>query len=109
MRTPVEERRLEIVSSIIGFRNLEVVKAAKVLAEAFIDGNLVPAKKTDDALHLALAVHFGMDYLVSWNFQHMVHVRTKKKLPVLAAGGGYFKYPLIVSPQEFLEELESPC
>lgn len=76
------------------------------LAQAFVAGNLVPDRKRADAIHLALAVHYGMDYLASWNFDHMVQVKTKRRLPVLAAEHGYFKHPMIVSPQEFL--LENP-
>lgn len=104
IRTPDTVRRAEILSGIADFVPLDVTPAVGVLAQAFLDGNLVPARKQEDAVHLALAVHHGMDYLASWNFDHMVHVKTKSRLPVLAAGHSYFKHPMIVSPQEFLED-----
>lgn len=31
-----------------------------------------------DALHLAIASVHGLDYLVSWNFKHIVNVRTRR-------------------------------
>ncbi len=100
--TPDAQRRKEISEEIRLHPWLWPGQPVHELAEALIAGDLVPAKKIEDAMHLGLAVHYGMDYLVSWNFEHMVAVKTKKRLPVLAAQKGYFKHPLIVSPQEFL-------
>lgn len=104
-QTPDLTRRAEIFSGILGLPHLELSEAVQALAQVFLDANLVPMRKRDDARHLALAVHYGMDYLASWNFDHiMVHVKTKSRLPVLAAEHSYFKHPMVVSPQEFLED-----
>jgi len=72
-----------------------------LLAADFVAENLVPAKELEDAQHLALAVIHGVDFLVSWNFTHMVNFRTIRKLPLLAAKNGYFKPLGIVSPESF--------
>ena len=64
-----------------------------------MDGNLVPPSKIEDAQHLAIAVENGLDLLVSWNFSHMVSVRTQKRLPEICAAQRYFKQLLIVSPE----------
>ena len=106
-RTPTPARRDEILLGIQGLPNLDVTTAVDTLAQVFIAANLVPKRKREDAMHLALAVHHGIDYLVSWNFDHMVHVKTKSRLPVLAAEHRYFKHPMIVSPQEFLEDSDA--
>ncbi len=106
-QTPDPVRRAEILSGVQDLPHLNLTPAVQTLAQAFLDANLVPVRKRDDARHLALAVHHGMDYLVSWNFDHMVHVKTKSRLPVLSAEHSYFKHPMIVSPQEFLEDADA--
>lgn len=45
----------------------------------------------------------GIELLVSWNFEDVVNLRTKRLLPMLAGKHGYFKLLTIVSPQEFSE------
>ena len=35
-------------------------------------------KYFDDALHIAIASVHRIDYLLSWNFKHIVKVRTRK-------------------------------
>ena len=37
---------------------------------------IIPAKKVLDRLHIASAIHSGCNIIVSWNFDHMVNVRT---------------------------------
>jgi len=42
-----------------------------VLAELYLSNGIIPKKKTEDALHIAYAVVFEMDVLLSWNFKHL--------------------------------------
>ena len=72
-----------------------------LLAKDFAAENLVPPKKLDDAQHLALAVIQGVDFLVSWNFKHMVNFKTIGRLPMLAGKNGYFKPLAITTPESF--------
>jgi len=37
---------------------------------------IVPAKKVLDRLHIASAIYTGCNIIVSWNFEHMVNVKT---------------------------------
>jgi hypothetical protein len=50
------------------------------LSLEYLTANLVPARKSEDAQHLAIAVENGFDFLVSWNFEHMVNAKTQKRL-----------------------------
>jgi predicted nucleic acid-binding protein len=95
-------RRAEIYTLVTDLSALPLSKEVERLADSIVLANLVPPKKREDALHLACAVVNGADYVVSWNFEHMVQVKTQKRLPVLCAQAGYFRHPLIVSPQSFL-------
>jgi predicted nucleic acid-binding protein len=101
--TPQAARRDDLLQLVRSLPRLPISPAAEVLADDFIQDGLVPAKKPFDALHLALAVVYGMDMLVTWNFVDMINLHTKRLLPMLSAKHGYFKQLLIVSPQEFGE------
>lgn len=105
-RTPQSARKAQMLELVQDLPVLELTPTAERLAEQCLKENLVPAKKVEDAHHLALAVVSGMDYLVSWNFRHMVNYRTAEKLPLLAAKNGYFKRLTIFSPSAFSGGLE---
>lgn len=60
---------------------------------------IFPAKYRDDALHLAIASVSGMDYLLSWNFEHLVKVKTKDMAKRVNTSKGY-KNIEIISPLE---------
>ncbi|MEK7309788.1 MAG: hypothetical protein AAB038_03140 [Planctomycetota bacterium] len=40
--------------------------------------NIIPTDYLDDIRHLAFAVFYEMDAIVSWNMKHMVNLRTKR-------------------------------
>ncbi len=103
-KTPSKQRRDEMESLIASLPVQILTKAAHELAQVFQTNNLVPPKKDEDALHLAVAVERGYDVLVSWNFRHMVNVKTQLLLPSLSAQRGYFKKLLILSPVQFQED-----
>lgn len=103
LNTKDDVRRAEIFSLVDGLSALPITKEVERLADVLLQANLVPPKKREDALHLACAVVNGVDYVVSWNFEHMVQAKTQKRLPILCAQAGYFRQILIVSPQSFLQ------
>ena len=37
---------------------------------------IIPAKKVLDRLHIASAIYSGCNIIVSWNFEHMVNIKT---------------------------------
>ena len=48
---------------------------AKELAARYIAENVVGQTSFDDCVHIALGTIHRADYLVSWNFKHIVNVR----------------------------------
>jgi predicted nucleic acid-binding protein len=44
------------------------------LRDAYLKSNVVGQKSKDDAHHVALATIAKVDYIISWNFKHIVHV-----------------------------------
>jgi hypothetical protein len=59
----------------------------------------IPEVHSEDALHIALAVINGMDFLVTWNFHHINNARMKKEIIRIAEENGY-ECPVICSPEE---------
>lgn len=58
-------------------------------------------KYRDDALHLAIASVENMDILVSWNFDHIVRLKTKHGVTGINTLLGH-KVIDIISPSELL-------
>jgi len=72
------------------------------LAELLLTEGMIPTKFRDDARHIAVAILHNLDVLVSWNYRHMVNIRTKKMVNSLCIRYGY-KPIDIVSPEEVIE------
>ena len=54
------------------FLNEEII----LLANKYIEQGIVPGKYKDDALHISAATVFACNAVVSWNFKHMVKLKT---------------------------------
>ncbi len=59
-------------SDVVDF--VELTEEVVVLAQAYITEKVVGKTSLDDCLHIALATIHKADYLVSWNFKHIVNV-----------------------------------
>ena len=55
---------------------LDAPDKMKDLAEEIIRRGILTPKSLDDTTHIAAAIVNGCDIIVSWNFKHMVNVRT---------------------------------
>lgn len=82
-----------------GFKILKVNKKIKDLAKIYIEKGIFPEKYVDDALHVATASFYNASYLVSWNFEHLVKVRTRRLVNSVNILEGFSEIE-IVSPQE---------
>jgi hypothetical protein len=81
-------------------RDDEVVR----LADLYLQQNVVPVNKRDDALHVAYATVFEMDVLLSWNFKHLANIRREARFASANQAEGYWRTPRIVSPLEVEDE-----
>jgi len=59
------------------FTILEINKKIEELANSYIKYGTTPESYLEDAYHIAVAVLNEMDYLLSWNFRHIVRKKTK--------------------------------
>lgn len=81
------------------FSILKINSKASDLAHAYVSHGIFPEKYIDDALHVAIATCHDISYVVSWNFEHLVKVKTRKTVNSVNILEGY-KEIEIISPQE---------
>lgn len=79
---------------------LELTDEAAILAEGYISRGIFHRKYMADALHIAIASIFKLDYFVTWNFGHIANVRRQARLRLFNSAAG-FHAPSIITP-EFL-------
>jgi predicted nucleic acid-binding protein len=73
------------------------------VAEQFVEEGFIPSKYQEDATHIAFALVHGLDYIISWNFKHIVRPKTRKAVKVIAAREG-FKGIEIITPEEVIAD-----
>ncbi len=95
-------RRLEVLSSV---PILPITEAVVALSKALLQGTALPAKALDDSLHIAVSAVHGVDYLLTWNFQHIDNAETKPLMRSVCAIHGY-TCPEICTPQELMGACE---
>ncbi len=88
--------RLELIAP---FPVLAVSADAERIAALYLREMPLPPKALRDALHMAIASVSGMDYLVTWNCQHIAQGRIKRRLLELNTGEG-MESPVICTPEE---------
>jgi predicted nucleic acid-binding protein len=82
-----------------GFNILKPNKKIRELTNVYIHKRIFPERYVDDALHVAIPTFYKVPYLVSWNFEHLVKVRTRRLVNSVNALEGFGGIE-IVSPQE---------
>ncbi len=53
---------------------VEITEEINTLAEAYIEEKVVGQTSIDDCRHIACATIEKVDYLISWNFKHIVNI-----------------------------------
>lgn len=89
-------KKLTLVNKLT---KLKVTEEAGNLAELYIRHKIIPRKYEGDALHIAIAVINNTDIIISWNFAHMVKLKTKREVNAINLLQGYREVD-IVSPWE---------
>ena len=76
---------------------------AEILAGTLLTDVPLPKKAALDALHIALAVLNGMDYLLTWNCTHIANATLRGRIEAICRKLGYAP-PIICTPEELMEE-----
>jgi hypothetical protein len=92
-------KRLEAIKE---FKVLEETKELVRLAKRFEKELSIPIKAQTDALHLACSVIYNVDYVLSWNFEHIVGAPVKRTFAEIGQELGLVM-PTLCTPEELME------
>lgn len=87
----------------IEYKVLDVTDEAQNIADMIVDMKILTKKSIDDCTHIGVAISNGLDYLISWNFKHMVNIKTVNGVRAISMLNGYKTIDL-VAPTYFLGE-----
>jgi len=97
--TKDEILRQNLRKLIADFKVLKSNDRIKELASGYIKNKVFPERYFEDALHVAISTFYEIHYLVSWNFEHLVKVKTRNLVKSVNILEGFSEIE-IVSPQE---------
>lgn len=73
------------------------------IAQVYIDNRLMPQGLKGDALHLAYASFYKIDFLLTWNCNHLANANKRKHIRVINARLN-LPTPEIITPLELFSE-----
>ena len=102
----VEELQMADASLIEKFNNvianfniLLATDEAQALAKTYVEQEVFPAKYFDDALHVAICSVNEIGLLLSWNFRHLVKVKTRRMVSAINIMKDYPPVEIIAPPE----------
>ena len=73
------------------------------MAEEYLRNGGFPSKALYDALHVACASVYEVDFVVSWNLRHIANVRRQEKVQAINPLNGYTNLTQLITPMEVSE------
>jgi len=80
---------LEKYLSEIDFTLISLNSEIELLADKIIEQGILTRKSYDDCIHIASAVIADCDLVASWNFKHMVNIKTINGVRAVNLLNGY--------------------
>ncbi len=74
---PRKEEKILLLSDL---KYLEINDEIEEIVYVYIGNYLMPKDVVGDALHLAIASFYKMDYLLTWNCNHLANANKKKHI-----------------------------
>ena len=93
-------RRLAVLE---GIPLLEVTAVAQKLAVTIVQKELLPQAAYPDALHIARAAVHQVDYLLTWNCNHIANAEILPRIALISEPLG-LGLPYVCTPEELLGE-----
>ena len=96
------QRRFQV---LVGLTVLNISPDANTLAQNLIDAGAIPQNLRPDAQHIAIATVNSIEYLISWNYKHIVN-ETKRNLINEVCRASGFQPTTLCTPIELIEEIQ---
>ena len=101
-----DEKEIQLrLKAIADFRILEKSPAADRLTQLLLDSGAVPQNSRSDAQHISIATVYHLDYLISWNFKHIVNETKRQHIDRVCCTAG-FQPTNLCTPIELIEEIK---
>lgn len=96
------QRRIALLDDL---RTLPLSLEAAALAHKLIDAGAVPPQFLPDAQHITIAVVHSIEYLVSWNYKHIVNENKRQHITDVCLTAGY-QPTTLCTPEALMEEMQ---
>ena len=87
---------------LTGLTLLEISEEALTLTQRLLQSKALPQEFPEDALHVAVAVVNGIEYLLTWNYKHLANAGMRSKIEATCRELGY-EAVVICTPEELME------
>lgn len=85
-----EKLRANLIKLVKDFESISSEsEGIRILSEEYVSRGIIPVKHIEDAVHIAVATINSLDILVSWNFEHIVKLKTKREVNAVNVLLGY--------------------
>jgi hypothetical protein len=89
------------MDALVAIPLLDITARCVELAKSLVAAGIVPAKASEDAMHISIAtVHF-VDYLLTWNCRHIANPEIQARIAAHFQRQSLF-LPFICTPDELL-------
>jgi hypothetical protein len=89
----------EMMEFVKPFLQLDINDEIESFAKKLIESEAVPENSIEDAYHIAVAVVWRMDYILSWNFRHIVRMKTRDVVRLVCTLNGYGHLEIATPPE----------
>ncbi len=76
------------------------------MVDTYIKNYLMPQTRTGDAVHLAYASYYKIDFLLTWNCNHLANANKKQHIRIINSRMNLFT-PEIATPLELFTETDT--
>ena len=94
-------RKNELLELVKGFSELKLSLEIEEIAKGYANQKVIPQSYFPDALHIAIASFYKIDFLITWNCEHLAEAHRRRKVRLFNASAGLF-VPEIMTPMELV-------
>jgi hypothetical protein len=95
----LEPLQIQMLKKVSNFVELPVSDNDYALANIYIENEIFPQKYYDDALHVSIATTNQIGILLSWNFTHLVKIKTRRMVSLINTIQNYNPIEIIAPPE----------
>ncbi len=98
-------RKREIIEFALTIPLLPLTQELEQVVEFYIANYVMPKSLIGDAVHLAYASYYDIQYLLTWNCNHLANANKRKHIRIINGRLG-LSTPEIITPLELFKEEE---